>query len=112
MQLASKMRFISAQYLAYFRNDLWKICASHSNAMAKNMAEKLQNIKEVQITQPVQSNGIFIIIPHDVAERMRNHYFFYPWNEKISEYRLMTSWDTTEEDIEGFIALLKKEVGL
>jgi len=110
MQLASKMRFISAQYLAYFRNNLWHTCASHSNAMAKNMAEKLQNIKEVQITQPVQSNGIFIIIPHDVAERMRNHYFFYPWNEKISEYRLMTSWDTTEEDIDGFIALLKNEL--
>jgi len=111
MQLASKMRFISAQYKAYFHNDLWKKCASHSNAMAKIMSEKLQKIKEVQITQPVQSNGIFIIIPHDVAERIRKHYFFYPWNEKTSEYRLMTSWDTTEEDIGGFIALLKKELG-
>jgi threonine aldolase len=110
MQLASKMRFISAQYKAYFHNDLWKKCASHSNAMATIMSERLQQIKEVHITQPVQSNGIFIIIPHDVAERMRNHYFFYPWNEKTSEYRLMTSWDTTEEDIDGFIALLKKKL--
>jgi threonine aldolase len=110
MQLASKMRFISAQYIGYFRNDLWKKCASHSNAMAKTMAVKLKQIKEVHITQEVQSNGIFIIIPHDVAERVRKHYFFYPWNEKNAEYRLMTSWDTTEEDIEGFVALLKKEL--
>lgn len=110
MQLASKMRFISAQYIAYFRNDLWKRCASHSNDMAKIMAGKLKSIKEVHITQPVQSNGIFIIMPHDVAERIRKHYFFYPWNDKTSEYRLMTSWDTTEEDIEGFIALLKNEL--
>jgi threonine aldolase len=110
MQLASKMRFISAQYIAYFRNDLWKKCASHSNAMAKIMAEKLHQIKEVKITQPVQSNGIFIIMPTEVAERMREHYFFYPWNAKTSEYRLMTSWDTKEEDISEFINLLKIEL--
>ena len=110
MQLASKMRFISAQYIAYFKDDLWKRCASHSNAMAKIMAEKLNRIGDVKITQPVQSNGIFIIMPADVAERIRSQYFFYPWNEHISEYRLMTSWDTTEEDIDGFIRLLKKEL--
>ncbi len=110
MQLASKMRFISAQYIGYFKNDLWKKCATHSNAMAGIFAEKLQTIREIKITQPVQSNGIFAIIPHDVAERIRPHFFFYPWNEKTSEYRLMTSWDTTEEDIDGFIELLLKEL--
>jgi threonine aldolase len=110
MQLASKMRFISAQYIAYFRNDLWKKCASHSNAMARILAERLNVIPEVKITQPVQSNGIFVIMPSTAAERLRNHYFFYPWNEKTSEYRLMTSWDTTEEDIEGFVKQLSAEL--
>jgi threonine aldolase len=110
MQLASKMRFISAQYIAYFHNDLWKTCSCHSNSMANMLAEKLQQFTEVRITQKVQSNGIFIIMPYNVAEKMRNHYFFYPWNEKTSEYRLMTSWDTSEEDIEDFISLLKKEL--
>jgi len=110
MQLASKMRFISAQFIAYFRNDLWRSCASHSNAMARIMADKLQQIREIEITQTVQSNGVFVIIPKDVAEKMRSHYFFYPWDEKISEYRLMTSWDTTEDDIEDFISLLKSEL--
>ncbi|MCX6301645.1 MAG: low specificity L-threonine aldolase [Bacteroidia bacterium] len=110
MQLASKMRFISAQYIAYFRNDLWKKCASHSNAMAHLLAEKTGGIKGLKITQAVQSNGVFIIIPHDVAEKVANQYFFYPWNETSSEYRLMTSWDTTEEDIEEFVRLLRKEL--
>ncbi|MCX6325872.1 MAG: low specificity L-threonine aldolase [Bacteroidia bacterium] len=108
MQLASKMRFISAQYIAYFRDDLWKNCATHSNAMAKILAQKLQQFSEIKITQPVQSNGVFVIMTSEVAEKMRNSYFFYPWNEKTSEYRLMTSWDTTEADIEDFIFLLKK----
>ena len=66
---------------------------------------------ELKITQKVESNGIFVIIPEKIARRMQEHYFFYPWNEKISEYRLMTSWDTQEEDIEGFIRLLKNELG-
>ena len=110
MQLASKMRFISAQYIAYFGNDLWKKCAAHSNRMAHLLADQLKNIPDIRITQPVQSNGIFVIMPDDLAKKMQQHYFFYPWNEKTSEYRLMTSWDTQEEDIEGFIRLLKKEL--
>lgn len=110
MQLASKMRFISGQFIAYFRNDLWKKCASHANAMAKLLADKLQDQNDIKITQRVQVNGIFVRIPKDVAERVRQQYFFYPWNEFNSEYRLMTSWDTTEEDIDAFISLLKTEL--
>jgi threonine aldolase len=110
MQLASKMRFISAQYISYFRNDLWKKCASHSNAMAQLLGEKLRDITEISITQEIQSNAVFVTIPAGVAERIREHYFFYPWNEIMSEYRLMASWDTTEEDIENFVILLKKEL--
>jgi threonine aldolase len=110
MQLASKMRFISAQYLAYFHNDLWKQCASHANAMAAILADKLKETKEIRITQSVQSNGVFVIIPKAAAEKVMKQYFFYPWNEATSEYRLMTSWDTTEEDIEEFVRLLKREL--
>ncbi len=73
MQLASKMRFISAQYIAYFRNDLWKRCASHSNAMAAILAGKLKGIKNVRITQEVQSNGVFVIIPKAAAEKVMKH---------------------------------------
>lgn len=110
MQLASKMRYISAQYIAYFRNDLWKQLASHSNSMARILANKLRNVDGVTITQEVEANGIFLIIPHSVAETLRQHYFFYPWDEKKSEYRLMTSWDTQETEIDDFVRLLKTEL--
>ena len=110
MQLASKMRFISSQYIGYFKNDLWKKLASHANSMAGILAEKLQQIDGLKITQPVQANGIFVIMPSDAAVKVMNHYFFYPWNAQTSEYRLMTSWDTTEEDIVEFVKLLKKEM--
>jgi threonine aldolase len=107
MQLASKMRFISSQYIAFFNNDLWKKCASHSNLMAQLLYKKVKYIKGIKVTQKVQSNGVFVILPHDVAENLSKEYFFYPWDEKNSEYRWMTSWDTTEEDIENFVRLLK-----
>jgi threonine aldolase len=110
MQLASKMRFISAQFIAYFRNDLWKLSALHANNMAQLLSLKLSGIKGISITQKVQSNGVFVIIPAEVAEKMKEKYFFYTWNEQKSEYRLMTSWDTQEEDISDFIMILRKEL--
>jgi threonine aldolase len=110
MQLASKMRFISAQFIAYFRDNLWKHPAQHANKMAKILSDRLAEIKGITITQKVQANGVFVIMPSVVADRLREKYFFYTWNELTSEYRLMTSWDTTMEDIDGFIKLLKKEI--
>ena len=107
MQLASKMRFISAQFIAYFRNDLWLRNASHANNMAKILEKGIRRLSGIEITQPVESNGVFVIIPHKVAEKLRQNYFFYPWNEATSEYRLMTSWDTRESDISGFLKLFE-----
>ncbi|HUX97715.1 MAG TPA: low specificity L-threonine aldolase [Bacteroidales bacterium] len=111
MQLASKMRFISAQFIAYFRNELWKHSAMHANSMAQLLSEKIAEIKGISITQKVEANGIFVIMPSAVAEKLKEKYFFYTWNENASEYRLMTSWDTKEEDITDFIRLLRKESG-
>jgi threonine aldolase len=110
MQLASKMRFISSQYIGYFKDDLWKKLATHSNSMAQILAGELLKIDGLKITQNVQANGVFVIMPENVAEKVRAKYFFYPWNEQISEYRLMTSWDTTEEDIMEFVRLLREEM--
>ncbi len=111
MQLASKMRFIAAQYIAYFRNDLWLRNAHHANVMATKLEEKLRTISGITVTQPAESNGVFVIMDPEIADSIREKYFFYPWNPLISEYRLMTSWDTEEEDIKGFVSLLKKELG-
>jgi len=110
MHLASKMRYIAAQYIAYFRNNLWYELASHSNRMAGILYERIKDIEGITVTQPVQSNAVFVIMPPEVAESIRNKYFFYTWNEVKNEYRLMTTWDTTEEDIELFVDLLRLEM--
>lgn len=107
MQLASKMRFIGAQFEAYLSNDLWKKNAEHANKMARILADEVNKIPQVRITQKVESNGVFAIIPREVIPILQKEFFFYIWNEAISEVRWMTSFDTTEEDIQKFIEVLK-----
>lgn len=108
MQLASKMRFIAAQFLAFFENELWKRNASHANIMAQKLFNAVKDIPEIKITQQVEANGIFAIIPKSIIAELQNEFFFYVWNEERGEVRWMTSFDTTDEDIEGFVSSLKK----
>jgi len=110
MQLASKMRFIAAQYDAMLSNDLWLKNASHANGMAQILAKEVEKIPSVKITQKVQINGVFAIIPSEIIPMLQKEYFFYEWDEHTSEVRWMTSWGTTEEDIQGFVSLLKKKL--
>ncbi|HEY6805752.1 MAG TPA: low specificity L-threonine aldolase [Pyrinomonadaceae bacterium] len=110
MHLASKMRFISAQFDALLAGDLWKRNATHSNRMAKILADELVQIPQLKLTQAVDSNGVFITVPKKYIPALQKKYFFYVWNEAISEVRLMTSFDTTEEDIADFVAVVKKTI--
>lgn len=103
MQLHSKMRFISVQFTALLQNNVWKNNALNANKMAQYLTEKLLEIPGIQITQKVESNGIWAIIPKNLAEKMQDAHFFYPWDESKDEYRLMCSWDTTKEEIDRFI---------
>ncbi len=108
--LPSKMRFISAQFEALFLNDLWLRNAEHANRMATVLARALRTIPRITITQPVEANGVFAIVPKKYITRLQKHYFFYVWNERTSEVRLMTSFDTSEDDIADFVALVRKIV--
>ncbi len=108
MQLASKMRFIAAQFNAYLEKDLWKRNASHANKMAGLLASEVSGIPGVTITQNVEANGIFAIIPGEIIPALQKEYFFYVWDESRSEVRWMTSFDTTEDDIVNFASLLRK----
>ncbi len=111
MQLASKMRFISAQFIAYLSDGLWKRNAMHANHMAQLLYEQVKSIEQIKITQKVEANGIFAIIPKDVTEPLRELFFFYNWNDETNEVRWMTSFDTTEEDINDFVVALKRLIG-
>lgn len=110
MHLPSKMRFISAQFERLLQNDLWRQSAEHSNRMARILAKELETVPNVKLTQPVEANGVFALIPRKYVAALQKEYFFYVWNEETSEVRFMTSFDTTEEDIREFVALVRKTV--
>lgn len=108
--LPSKMRFISAQFEALLSNDLWRNNAAHANGMARLLAAELEGIPQIKVTQKVEANGVFAVIPRKHIPTLQKRYFFYVWNEETSEVRFMTSFDTTEGDIRDFVALLKKTI--
>ncbi|HAN19796.1 MAG: threonine aldolase [Bacteroidetes bacterium GWC2_33_15] len=108
MQLASKMRFISAQFERYLTDNLWYENAQHSNKMAQLLASKIKEIPQIKITQKVEANGVFAIVPKEIIPELQKEYFFYEWDEVRSEVRWMASFDTTENDILNFVDLIKK----
>jgi threonine aldolase len=108
MQLASKMRYIAAQFDAYLENELWKTNAQHANRMARLLHEAVRDLPGLEVTQKVEANAVFAIIPPEIIPELQKEYFFYVWDEDRSEVRWMCSYDTTEEDISGFAALLYK----
>ena len=107
-QLYSKMRFVGAQFIPYLGEQIWKKNAEHSNHMAKLLESEILRIDEIQITQKVEANGIFAIIPKSLIPILQKEYFFYTLDESRSEVRWMASFDTSEDDVKNFSALLKK----
>lgn len=102
MQLASKMRFISAQLIALLTDDLWRRNALHANEMAQRLAGHVREIEGVTITQPVEANSVFAILPRDATERLQRDHRFYTWDEVTGEVRWMCAWDTSEADVDAF----------
>ena len=116
MQLASKMRFISAQLIALLEGDLWLRNASHANGMAARLRTALEqgvadgSLEGVSFSQATQSNAVFAVVPPGVADRLRESFRFYDWNAATGEVRWMCGFDTTEEDIDAFVVALTKEL--
>jgi threonine aldolase len=108
MQLASKMRFISAQFTELLSDNLWLETAAYANRMARLLAAEIERIPQMKITRPTQANAVFARMPEEAIAVVRQEYFFYVWDEESSEVRLMASFDTTEDDIKEFVALLKR----
>ncbi len=108
MQLASKMRYISAQFNTYLANDFWKGTATHANLMAQELKSELEKLPEIFIVYSVQSNGIFAKVPRKIISELQNEYFFYEWDENENIVRWMCSWDTTKDDIALFVNKIKE----
>lgn len=110
MQLASKMRFISAQFEALLTDDLWQKNAAHANRMAQLLEHRLSGIAGVSITQPVQANAVFATLPAHAIPKIQSEFYFHVWNADRSEVRWMTAFDTSEEDVEAFVAAIATHV--
>jgi len=111
MQLASKMRFISAQLGALLTDDLWLKNAQHSNRMAKLLEMEISKIPQIKIVYKVEANGVFAKIPREAIAKLEERYFFYIWNEEESVVRWMCSFDTTEDDVREFTKFVRETVG-
>lgn len=109
-QLASKMRYLSCQFTAYLTDNLWLKNAKHANYMAQLLYDGLKDLPGIHFTQTVESNQLFLTMPRAAIDELQKSYFFYFWNEETNEIRLVTSFDTTEQDIEDLLQAIKKLV--
>ena len=110
MQLASKMRFVSAQLLALFDGDLWRRNAEHANAMARRLADGVADIDGLQLPHAVEANAVFPVLPREASERLMRSFRFYFWDEMTGQVRWMCAWDTTESDVDRFVEAVRAEL--
>jgi len=116
MQLASKMRFLSAQLLALFEGGLGLRSAAHANAMATRLRSALDagiadgSISGLSFSQPTQANAVFAILANDAADRIRERVRFYDWDRALGQVRWMCAFDTTEDDVDNFVAVIREEL--
>lgn len=114
MQLASKLRFISAQLTALYEGNLWLRSAQHANEMAQLLRVGIERIISSDpanthgITLPyrTESNAVFVTLPDDLRARAHEHTRFYDWPESPNLVRLMCSFDTTEDDVEALLSVI------
>ena len=111
MQLASKMRFLSAQLAALLEDERWRTPAAHANAMARRLADAVGEVDGVRLTQRVQANALFAVLPPGVAEELQRDWRFYTWDDGTGEVRWMCSWDTSPVDVDAFAAAIRDAVG-
>ncbi|WP_313233926.1 threonine aldolase family protein [Tissierella praeacuta] len=107
MQLLSKMRFVSAQFVAYLSNELWKENASNANNMGKYFADRLLEIPGVTLKSKPETNMLFVYMKKDLINSLQKEFDFYLINEETNLIRLVTSFDTSKDDIDNFIEFIK-----
>jgi threonine aldolase len=113
LQLASKMRYLAAQFDALLSGDLWLQNASHANAMAARLVERLQDVPGVTLPRKLDANAVFAQLPQAAVTELLERFDFYVWDANppgvpagVIEVRWMCSWDTTEADIDAFSAAI------
>lgn len=106
LQLISKMRFISAQFNEFFKNDLWLNNARHANSMAQYLAQELDKIKGLSVQEP-DVNAVFVCMDKRLIEKLSKEFYFYVTNPEINEVRFMCSFQTTKDEIDYLVERIK-----
>ncbi|MBI4361340.1 low specificity L-threonine aldolase [Candidatus Micrarchaeota archaeon] len=110
MQLASKMRYLSAQFLAFFENDLWLENARHANEMAKRLEEKIREAGALTVLHPVEANLLFVKLPQRAIDVLQKDYAFYELDPINHVSRFVTSFNTKKEEVDAFAEAIQKAV--
>ncbi len=109
-QLASKMRFLAAQFIGLAEGDTWLANARQANAMAQRLAAALRGIEGVTITQSVDANAVFALLPRAAVEALQHDFHFYVWDESTGEVRLMCNWATEPGDVDQFVDAIRAQL--
>jgi threonine aldolase len=108
MQLASKMRFVAAQFDALLTDDLWRRSATHANRMAALLGAELTRIPGITLTQKIEANEVFAIFPREHIARLQDELALQVWTEATTEVRLVASFDTTGDDLATFVQTVRE----
>jgi len=108
MQLASKMRFIAAQFIALLEDDLWLDNARRANAAAAALKQAVESLPYVEIAHPVEANALFVQLPPALIEPLQQETFFWPWDLSKGMVRWMCAFDSGVDDVEHFVTVLKR----
>lgn len=109
-QLASKMRYLAAQFIGLAHDDTWLANARQANAMARRLAEGIRGIDGVTITQSVDASAVFALLPRPATAALQRDFHFYVWDETSGEVRLMCNWATEPADVDEFVAAIRAEL--
>jgi threonine aldolase len=110
MQLASKMRFLAAQFGALLDDELWLANARHANAMARRLADRAAGIPGFRLAYPVEANGVFAVLPREQVRLLQQDWNFHVWAQDDGEecvVRCMTAFDTPPADVDAFAAAIR-----
>jgi threonine aldolase len=109
-QLTSKMRFVAAQFDALLQDNLWHANAAHANAMARRLADGVAGTDGVDVVYPVQANAVFARLDPRHIATLQQEWSFHMWDERDSVVRWMAAFDTTEADVDAFLAAIRTTV--
>ncbi|MGL5626901.1 MAG: threonine aldolase family protein [Candidatus Rhabdochlamydia sp.] len=99
--LFSKMRYLSAQYIPFFEKELWHPLASQANQKAQEIAALIKKTPHCSLSYPVETNQIFFTAPTSWIPLIQEKTLCYLWDKEKNQLRFITSWSTTEKDVEN-----------